>query len=466
VVDRCVIGVDLDPVAVAVATTALLLWCGDGEALPRIAAADALADGPWPHRPQDGFDVVVGNPPFQSQLGAATARAADEADRLRAALGDGAGGYIDTSALFLLAAVPQVRPGGRIVLIQPQSVLAARDAAPLRRRLDEIAPLAGLWVCDQPVFAAATRVCAPVLQPALAAGSPVTTGEPGASTEEVRRWQGPGVVEAAPAVRPAAGRWAELAADLRGIPAVILDGPVLAEAASASAGFRDEYYGLVSHVREGTGAAGEHPLITSGLIDPADCAWGRREARFAKARWRRPVVDLVGLAAENPALARWVQERLVPKVVVATQTRVLEVAVDVEGAWVASTPVISVPVAAERLWHVAAALSAPPVTAWALRLSAGTALVPDALKLSAAQVRTIPAPLDQRAWDEGADRLRAAQHAVDARGRAEALLGMGAAMVAAYAVPDGEALLAWWAARLRPAGADPTSGRAIGSLRT
>lgn len=489
IVDRCVVGVDVDPVAVAVATTTLRLWAaGDpdpgpdpdadtsfdpdrggepnrdpradrdlepdpGVAVPLVGEADALAGDAWPYRPAGGFDVVVGNPPFQSQLGSATARAGEEISRLRAALGEGASGYVDTAALFLLAAVSQVRPGGRILLIQPQSVLGARDAAPLRRRLDRLAPLEGLWVCDEPVFAAATRVCAPVLrveaEPDPAIGSTASEPRSGAAPEAtVRRWRGPEVESAASADRPEPGMWAELAADLRGIPAVALGGTPLPDAGPATAGFRDQYYGLVGHVHEATGAVDERPLVTSGLIEPAECAWGRRVARFAKVRWRAPVVELATLAESDPALARWVGERLVPKVVVAAQTRVIEVAVDVEGRWVPSTPVISVPVVPERLWHVAAALSAPPVTAWALRLSAGTALLPDALKLSAAQVRLVPAPTDPRAWDDGADRMQAAQEATDAAERAEALLALGEAMVAAYAVADGERLLAWWADRL------------------
>lgn len=453
VVDRCVVGVDVDPVAVAVAATSLLLWCDDAAAVPRIAEADALVDGAWPHRPVDGFDVVVGNPPFQSQLGSATARTGDQATRLRATLGEGASGYVDTAALFLLAAVSQARAGGRILLIQPQSVLAARDAAPLRRRLDQVAPLEGLWVCDEPVFAAGTRVCAPVLRVEPAPDRVAGTTESGAGSgagaaATVQRWRDAGVEVAAPGERPAPGVWAELAADLRGIPAVELGDAALPEVGLATAGFRHEFYGLVPHVRESSGSADERPLVTSGLIDPAECAWGERPARFAKVHWRAPVVDLTTLAAGDPALARWVRERLVPKVVVAAQTRVVEVAVDVEGRWVPSTPVIAVPVAPERLWHVAAALAAPPVTAWALRLSAGTALLPDALKMSAAQVRAVPAPVDRRAWDDGADRMRAAQEAADPAGRAVALLAMAEAMIAAYAVADGERVLAWWADRV------------------
>ena len=100
-----------------------------------------------------------------------------------------------------------------------------------------------------------------------------------------------------------------------------------------------------------------------------------------------------------------------PKVLVATQTRVVEAVADVDGAWVPSTPVVAVPAPPERLWHVLAALLAPPVTAWALHETAGTALAPGAWKLSAAQVRQLPAPADARLGR----RRRAAAQAAQAR---------------------------------------------------
>ena len=450
VVERHVVGIDIDPVAADVASTSLLVWAGDPAVVPRVTVADALAVGPWPDRPGSGFDLVVGNPPFQSQLAARTVRTPAGAERLRARFGEGVTAYVDTANLFLLAAADEVRPGGRVVLIQPQSVLAGRDGEPVRLAVDDRAPLEGLWVCDERVFAAHTRVCAPVLRrPADGTGRPAM----------VRRWRGPSVrrVRAAPA--PAPGRWAPLAAGLRGTPTVRLSHDPLNDLAGATAGFRDQFYGLVDHVHEATGGDRERPLVTSGLIDPAECAWGKRELRFAKRRWRAPVVDLASLDGADPALGTWVADRLVPKVLVATQTRVVEAVADVAGVWVPSTPVLAVPAAPTRLWHVLAALLAPPVSAWALHLSAGAALAPDALKLSAAQVRTIPAPVDHCAWDDGAVAARAAQEAVAGDDRRVALEALGRAMVAAHGLRGGEgtALLDWWLQRLPSRGLEARS---------
>ncbi|MCB1017239.1 MAG: N-6 DNA methylase [Acidimicrobiales bacterium] len=444
IVERHLVGVDLDPLAVEVAATALILWSGDARTTPRVLAADALAGPEWPHRPDAGFDAVVGNPPFQSQLATRTARTGAQTALARRALGDAVATYADTAALFLLRAARSVRPGGRVVLVQPQSVLAGRDGAAIRAELSGEAPLEGLWVCDEPVFSAHTRVCAPVLR---------RRGPGRPAPARVRRWYGPEVQPAAPAdpvPRSDAARWSSLAADLRATPVVALPGPPLAELAGAGAGFRDQYYGLAPHVREATGAAGERPLVTSGLLDPAHCGWGEVEARFAKRRWRAPVVDPSEVGAADPALGRWLADRLVPKVLVATQTRVVEAAADVEGRWVPSTPVIAVPASPERIWHVLAALLAPPVSAWALRLTAGTALSPDAVKLSAAQVRAVPGPCDQHAWDDGAAAARRAQGARSPDERRDALLALGRAMTAAHRIRGDEAdhLVDWWARRL------------------
>ena len=85
---------------------------------------------PSPRRgPADRFDVVVGNPPYLSQLAAATTRGG--------ASRHGGGPYADAAVEFLALAVRLARPdGGRIGLVLPQSILASRDAAPVRAEVD------------------------------------------------------------------------------------------------------------------------------------------------------------------------------------------------------------------------------------------------------------------------------------------------------------------------------------------
>jgi hypothetical protein len=204
----------------------------------------------------------------------------------------------------------------------------------------------------------------------------------------------------------------------------------LGDIATATAGFRDEFYAVAASVRDGGESA---PVITSGLIEPGRFVWGARPARIAGHRLLRPVVALGDLADER--VARWVAARLRPKVLVATQTRVLEAAPDPEGVFVPLTPVLSVEARSDAdVWKVAAALTAPQVTAWALRHHGGTALSADAVKLSARQILDAPLPADGAAWDRATDALRSG----DVRRCGEALAA------------DEPRLLRWWGARLRP----------------
>jgi hypothetical protein len=412
-------GADIDPVGLAAAEAALALWAGEVPPPGRLVVADALADGGavWPDRPGAGFHAMVGNPPFQSQLGRATARTPDQQARLRARYGPAVRAYTDAAWLFLLAGCELARPGGRVVLVEPQSLVGARDAGAVRSGVDERARLLDMWVDERAVFAASVRVCAPVLE----VGPGRRNGEPNA-------WS---------------GRFAAAV----GIPGVQTPATgTIADLAQVIAGFRDEYYGLVAAVRErspGGDDAGA-PLITSGLIDWLGCSWGRRPARFAKRAWRAPVVDLDELGETGGRAARrWVARARVPKLLVATQTRVLEAAVDVGGSWVPSVPVVSVvPHDPADLWRVAAAVVSPAATAWLLGRAPGTALARGAIKVAAPDLLALPLPADLGAWHEAAAAVRALTTGPAAPAACDRFL---AAAAAAYATPP--SLTAWWRER-------------------
>lgn len=154
------------------------------------------------------------------------------------------------------------------------------------------------------------------------------------------------------------------------------------------------------------------------------------------------MVDVAAVVAEDPRLGAWLERILVPKVLVACQTRVVEAVVDADGALLPSVPVIAVCADPARLFDVAAVLLAPHTSAWAVRRAAGTALSADAIKLSAKQVLDAPLPRDVGAWAAGAEHLRQA-----GRGLGDAP-AFAAIMNQAYELePDGD-LTAWWLARL------------------
>jgi hypothetical protein len=155
-------------------------------------------------------------------------------------------------------------------------------------------------------------------------------------------------------------------------------------------------------------------------------------------------------AAAPPAARRWVERTRVPKLVVATQTRVVEAAVDDEGTWVPSVPALAVlPRAGEKasdaggtgLWHLAAAVLSPAATAWLARRAGGTGLERAALKVAAPDLAALPLPADRRAWDAAAGALAA----FAAAPADEALAGYLDAIGRAYGTPP--SLSRWWRQR-------------------
>jgi hypothetical protein len=144
------------------------------------------------------------------------------------------------------------------------------------------------------------------------------------------------------------------------------------------------------------------------------------------------------------------------KLVVATQTRIVEAAVDVEGTWVPSVPTLAVLPARgadiDDLWRLAAAVLSPAATAWLARRSAGTGLDRGALKVAAPDLVALPLPGDAQAWDAAAVALRAF---VDSPAAA-ALDAYLDAAADAYGVSP--LVTAWWRSRagtaVRTAGAD------------
>jgi hypothetical protein len=247
--------------------------------------------------------------------------------------------------------------------------------------------------------------------------------------------------------------WAPVAAAALGVPRVRLSAErTLGELAQATAGFRDEHYGILPFVVDRLRGDDRSfpPLVTSGLIEPGRLVWGERPARLGGVSRAAPRLDLAALhRAGDGRVARWIEARRVPKVVMATQTKVVEAAVDAEGRCVPCTPVITVEPPADRLGHVAAVLLAPPVTAWALYRAGGTALAAGAVKLAARQVREIPLPTAAGPWDEAAEMAWRLPSVTDPEDHRRLLRTLGERMCAAYRTGgDSRELLRWWESRL------------------
>ena len=436
-------GADVDPVAVALARIEVALWSvrvtGRVAVVPdeHLVVADALntdVGGLWGER----VDAVTGNPPFGAQLKGATVRDRADQERLASTLGIGALGYADTSALFLLRSVDLVRPAGRVALILPTSVAAARSARTVRAALAGSARITDLWIADGDVgFDAAVAVWAPILQ----------TGSPMPGHVRVARSHGASV-EPLDTVEVTLGpsSWAPLLRHGRHIDLgrrSATPEESIASVASLSAGFRRHFYGLIPFVRDDPSAQLDGPmLVTTGAIDPFHHRTDRT-VRFAGRSFARPIVDLD--AADDGAIADWVRSLMVPKVLIASQGRVLEVIVDADGSLIGSTPVIAlVPKVDIDVWHLAAVVSSP-LASLRLHLEAGgTGMDGRGCRVTTGFVGGLGLPGDRAAWDEAAD---AARRATSASARAdettwsEQLDRLGAA---ALGRSDAGEVLSWW----------------------
>jgi hypothetical protein len=160
------------------------------------------------------------------------------------------------------------------------------------------------------------------------------------------------------------------------------DGPTLGDVATFTADFRDQYYGLVGAVGDDVDGP---PLVTCGLIDRDRCAWGERPVRFAKQRYDAPRVAIDRL---SPAMQRWARQRLVPKILVANQTREIEAVHDERGAWLPGVPVITC--VTDRPDDVLRVLHSPAATEWVHQRAAGSGLGAGTVRLSPALLAGIP----------------------------------------------------------------------------
>ncbi|WP_232675953.1 N-6 DNA methylase [Nocardioides sp. R-C-SC26] len=438
-------GTDVDDVAVRIARARLRALAGpDGADVIDVGLEAGLrrADG-LATVPGGPFDVVLGNPPFLGQMRRATRRPVPRSapgTRVDASdSGSSLGPYADVSARFLEQALrDHVAGDGVVALVQPWSVLAARDTASVRRLATDRGGITAFWASRTSVFPGVSVLACVVV---------VRCGATDAGREAVPTWHGPGF-QRGPDIAPPELEWGPLAAPSVPLPVVR---PVaargsratLAALATATSDFRDQFYGLVPHVTE---APDLHdvdrwaPLITSGLIEPGLSLWGRRAATFAGRRLQRPVVDLSSLAADE-RLATWAAARRVPKVLVAAQGRVIEGVADPDGVWLPSVPVVSVvPDDVDGLWRVLAVLTAPPIAAATVGRYLGAGRSATSHRFSARQLLDLPLPVDAGAWQEAADLLRAG--AAEPEGMAwPRLEEVAVAMARAYREDDATP---WW----------------------
>lgn len=442
-------GTDLDPCAVFIARALLRhhhLLLSDAAS---ICARIRWRDGLGPHC-VDAFDLVLGNPPFMNQLERASARGASQSRTLRASSHGIIKGYADTASAFLHHAITLTRAGGITCMIQPLSVLAARDARPLRAWSSRTAKLESLWIGDTHAFAASVHACALTLRKR----SDLATKDAGNLVTITRSVPPRRVARIRATPRT---RWSAMAARACGVPNLRLDDslPTLRTWLDATADFRDAYYALRELVVDAPPAHGTDlvPILNTGLIELGATSWGRTPARLFRSRWLRPAFER-SRAQDHPFLSRVLPLRLRPKIILATQTRVIEAFVDEWGQWMPTTPLISLTPRenAPDLFTITAALCSPVSTLVAARRTFGTSMSPRAIKLAAREALDLPIPPDTSRLASAASSLRAAATAhesSDNAGYEDAILQFAGHAIAAYdlAREDHRCVLSWWRSR-------------------
>jgi hypothetical protein len=429
---RALRGMDIDPLAVAIARVRLALAFGGGVAAwsRAVRCGDALAAGAW-----DGleFGAVAGNPPFLGQLARSSARTPAERAARAGRFGGSVRRYADEASAFLALAC-ELAPRGRVAMVQPLAALSTADGQPVRERCESTHALRSVEVLGARTFGADVRTCIVGLD-----------GGRRAARVRVRAEDGTAIGLAAG--RAAGGRWGAALAAARGVPD---PGPsagraTLASIADATSDFRQHYYGLRGKVREaparGAGR-GERMLVTAGTIGVAACAWGAAPATIHGRTFARPSVRASDLARDR-VLGPWARARAGRKVLVAPQKPVLAAWVDDRGRALPSVPVVTVrPHRARDAWLVGAAILAPPVAAEAWWRHAGSGLSAGALRVSARQLLGLPLPADRAAWRRGAALLARWQRTPSAA----AARAFAETMCRAHGVTgaDARAVGGWW----------------------
>jgi hypothetical protein len=229
--------------------------------------------------------------------------------------------------------------------------------------------------------------------------------------------------------------WPTRLATAAGVP--LIDdphGPTIGSLATVTADFRDEYYALKGHVVECADDEAASPLLTCGLIDPGMHWHGVRPARVHRQRWTAP-----GVLAHESINAQ-LNARLVPKVLVATQTSVIESVADPQGLLMPGTPVIRVvPHDPDDVWRLAVSLHAPQASALALHRHFGAGRAPTTLRLRAADIAALPLVANGSLLDTAVQSLQTVTVAT--------LIDAARACADAWG-PVQHDLLGWWASRL------------------
>jgi methylase of polypeptide subunit release factors len=405
-------GVDVDPVAVAVAR--LTLWWAALEGLTVAGEdwPDTGADGPLLcvgnpllvtdeadpsghlgpegravcraslRLPEQGAHAVVANPPYVASTVLKQRRPWLRA-RCRQRFASARGNW-DLFCPFLELSARWTRPGGHAAVLVPRALAAAPYARATRQVLTELGTVRRVW--DRTSHADFDVHVYPI-----AVGWECA---PAADGDTVARVGPDDHVPVQAAIPSHGAPWPVLGTsrDALGRLARALRGPRLGDFAEVMGGATvSEAYAmadlLVERPRPG---ADDLRVLNSGTLDPHQALWGCKPMRYLGNTWTHPVVDRGALQRIAPRRAGLADR---PKVVVAGMTQRLEAFADLDGGWVAakSTSVV-MPADPEQVAWWAAVLCSPQADGLYRTMFGGLAMSGGYLRVGPPQLRVLPVP--------------------------------------------------------------------------
>lgn len=313
VVTHCLFSVDLDPAVALLAR--VLVWqtttksaaiaralernfrCGDALFLDWTSEFSCCSSG----TAEAGFDVVLGNPPFANAIegqvdGATKARLSRDYPELI--------GTADLAYYFLVLGHRLATAKGAVGFVLPRGILTARSAQTFREMLLTVRPPSLIVAPRSPFLFAGANIFVTLL--ALRRGGACL------AAQDDEDWSNPRL----DVITLTSGNWwaplVDQTAEARS------PGPRLGDSfdvfASMTTGMA---YDLIPFVVEQADAPEKKLLrfVTTGLIDPGICRWGRKVCRYLKKQYQRPVIRMPD---DLPAIVRTRLDKVRrPKVLVA-----------------------------------------------------------------------------------------------------------------------------------------------------
>lgn len=329
---QCVCGVDLDPLAIELARLSLWLEAGRPGKRAEFAAdsfrvGDSLAvfsdeSGPktgidWPEAfPKviakgGGFDAIFGNPPFANAIEGAVSDAVKK--RLSTKYPE-LTGTADLGYYFFALSHRICNPDGTVGLVLPRGVLTGRSIREFRERLLLERPPSLIYAPDNQYLFPGADIFVVLL--ALRKGTHCL----GSRDASQPRFD--------PIHVKSANWWAPLIDD---IDEARTPGPRVGDLFEVSASMTT---GMAYDLRPFIGdEPRKHALrfVTTGLIDPDECHWGRRVCRYLKVKYLQPIIH------EEPTMPAMVATRIAkmrrPKILVAGLSIRVEAFLDVDGQY-------------------------------------------------------------------------------------------------------------------------------------